>query len=185
LLNRFHAYVINPAKPGETVNLQGAQDLVGFLTSPTVQGVIGGYLASAGKSPGPPFVPDAAPPISAAPSATSVGAGSQVTVTGSVADPEPGYPGLAGQPVIVRAAGGGQLASGLLDAGDRFSISFVPPVSGSYEVATAAISRLIEPAALPPFGDLLAPGAAAPFDRHARLARRAARRHRPAGSPHR
>jgi hypothetical protein len=43
------------------------------------------------------------------------------------------------------------------------SISFVPPASGSYEVATAAISRLIGPTATPPFGDMLTPAAAPPF----------------------
>ena len=163
LLTHFHAYMINPAKSGETVNLQGARDLVGFLASPFGQGQIGSYLASAGKSPGAPFKPDAAPAVTAAPSTTSVRAGSPVTVTGSVSDPEPGYPGLAGQPVIVRGPGGGQLASGLIDAHGGYSVAFTPPASGSYEVAVPAISRLVEPAAVPPFGDLLAPTASAPF----------------------
>lgn len=163
LLARFDGYVIDPAKPGETVNLQGARDLIGFLTSPAEQAQIAGYLRTVPKSPGAPFTPDAAPAITAVPSTTSVSAGRPVTVSGSVADPEPGYPGFPGQSVIVRAAGGTQVASGLLDSSDRFSVSFVPPASGSYEVATAPISRLVQPTAVPPFGDRLTPAASAPF----------------------
>jgi hypothetical protein len=163
LLAHFHAYAINPAKPGEAVNLQGAQDLLGFLTSPSVQVEIKNYLATAPHSPGAPFVSDAAPALTATPSATSVAAGASVTVSGSVSDPEPGYPGLAGQPVAVRAVGGTPLASGLVDAHGGYSIAFDPPASGTYEIATSTISRLIEPGAAPPFGDQLAPAASAPF----------------------
>jgi ABC-type tungstate transport system permease subunit len=163
LLTRFHGYVINPAKAGETVNLQGAQDLIGFLTSPAEQAQIALYLKSAPGSPGAPFTPDAAPQVTATPSAASVAAGSPVIVNGGVADPEPGYPGLAGQQIFVQATGGAPLASSLLDAGDRYSVSFVPPASGSYEVTTPEISRLVEPAAAPPFGDLLTPAASVPF----------------------
>jgi ABC-type tungstate transport system permease subunit len=162
-LAAYHAYVINPATLGETVNLAGAQALVSFLTAPAEQAQIGAYLRSAPRSLGAPVSPDAAPGVTAAPSESSVGAGGSITVSGSVADPEPGYPGLGGQTVVVRAVGGGQAGSGLIDASGGYSVSFVPPASGSYEVATGEISRLVEPTAAPPFGDQLAPAASAPF----------------------
>jgi len=161
LLVRLDGYVIDPAKPGEAVNLAGAQALVGFLTSPAEQAQIGDYLKTVPKSPGAPFVPDAIPSITASPSAAAVLAGSPVMVSGAVADPEPGYPGLSGRPVIVRAADGAQVGSGLLDASDHFSLSFVPPAGGTYQVTTPAIARLITPA--PPFGDTLGPASSAPF----------------------
>src|SRR6202012_809132 len=31
LINYFHVYIINPSKPGETVNMTAAQDFVSFL----------------------------------------------------------------------------------------------------------------------------------------------------------
>ena len=37
LINYFHVYIINPNKPGETVNLTAAKDFVSFLTSSTFQ----------------------------------------------------------------------------------------------------------------------------------------------------
>jgi tungstate transport system substrate-binding protein len=161
-LTRFHGFVVNPAKVSG-VNLAGAQAFISFVTSPAEQAQIGAYLKSAPRSPGPAFVPDAAPLISATPSTSTGVAGSAVTVGGAVADPEPGAPGLAGQSVVVRAVGGVPIASGLIDVTGHYSVTFVPPASGSYEVATAPISRLLDATAVPPFGDVLAASASAPF----------------------
>ena len=36
LINYFHAYIINPAKPNEQINLPAAKDLLNLLTSPVV-----------------------------------------------------------------------------------------------------------------------------------------------------
>ena len=44
LINYFHVYIINPSKPGETVNLTAAQDFVSFLTSPAFQSQLKTYL---------------------------------------------------------------------------------------------------------------------------------------------
>ena len=47
LINYFHAYIINPDKPGETVNVTAAQDFVNFLTSPAFQSQLKNYLPAA------------------------------------------------------------------------------------------------------------------------------------------
>ena len=65
LINYFHAYIINPSKPGETVNLPAAQDFVNFLTSPAFQSQLKTYLADDGDPGGPPFVADASPNLTA------------------------------------------------------------------------------------------------------------------------
>ena len=44
LTNYFHIYIINPSKPGETVNLTAAQDFMNFITSSTIQSELKGYL---------------------------------------------------------------------------------------------------------------------------------------------
>ena len=61
LINYFHVYIINPNKPGETVNVTAAKDFVNFLTSTAVQGELKNYLANTGDPGGPPFVADASP----------------------------------------------------------------------------------------------------------------------------
>ena len=47
LINYFHAYIINPNSPGETVNLPAAQDFINLLTSSAVQAQLKYYLADA------------------------------------------------------------------------------------------------------------------------------------------
>ena len=57
LINYFHGYIINPSKPGQTVNLPAAQDFLNYITSPTVQAQVAAYL----QSQGTPFKPTASP----------------------------------------------------------------------------------------------------------------------------
>ena len=94
LINYFHAYIINPNKPGETVNLTAAQDFVNFITSPTLQSQLKGYLAEHGRSRGSPRSwPTPRRRSRRPPSATTVAGGKPVTVTGTVTNNEPGYAG--------------------------------------------------------------------------------------------
>ncbi len=163
LVKYFHAYVINPAKPGETVNLQAAQDFVGLLTSHALQSRVSNYLTEPG---GGPFAATASPLVSASPSSASVGAGGSVSVTGGLLNAEPGFPKLAGQAVTVEsvsAAGPQPVVSGLTNAEGQYTLVFTPPVSGSYEVATGPISQIEFAGIEPPFSDLLSPGVSAPF----------------------
>jgi ABC-type tungstate transport system permease subunit len=161
----FHAYVINPAKPGETVNLAAAQDFVSLLTSPALQAQMANYLVSPSDPGGAPIRPDASPTITSTPTATLDSAGQPVSVSGTLTNSEPGYPVLAGQEVTVdRIVAGAPvaLASGLTNFSGAYSVTFTPPASGSYEVSTGALSQ-IEMAGVEPFGDVLAPAASAPF----------------------
>ena len=61
LINYFHVYIINPAKPSETVNLQGAQDFVSVLTSSAFQSQLKTYLNTTTDPGGAPFKPTASP----------------------------------------------------------------------------------------------------------------------------
>ena len=65
LTNYFHAYVINPSKPNETVNLTAAQAFVNLITSPDLQGQLQFYLNSTTDPAGAPFIADASPTITA------------------------------------------------------------------------------------------------------------------------
>jgi ABC-type tungstate transport system permease subunit len=163
LVKYFHAYMINPAKPGEIVNLQAAQDFVGLLTSPTLQSRLSSYLAEPG---GGPFAATASPFVSASPSSVSTDVGGTVSVTGDMLNAEPGFPSLAGQTVTlerVSSAGPQPVVSGLTNAAGQYMLAFTPPVSGSYEVATGPISQVEIAGLEPPFSDLLSPGISAPF----------------------
>jgi ABC-type tungstate transport system permease subunit len=163
LVKYFHAYVINPAKPGETVNLQAAQDFIGLLTSPTLQSRVSSYLTEPG---GGPFAATASPFVSASPSSASVDAGGTVSVTGGLFNAESGFPKLAGETVTVErvsSAGPQPVVSGLTNADGQYTLAFTPPVSGSYEVATGPISQVELAGLEPPFSDLLSPGVSAPF----------------------
>ena len=59
LINYFHGYIINPNKPGQTVNLPAAQAFLNYITSPTVQAQVAAYLEGHGN----PFTPTASPLI--------------------------------------------------------------------------------------------------------------------------
>jgi ABC-type tungstate transport system permease subunit len=164
LVNYFHAYIINPSKPGESVNLPAAQAFVNLLTSQSFQSQLKNYLA-ASDSGGPPFKADASPIITASGIPHNYFAGKPAKVTGTVTNAQPGYPVLAGKPVSVDEVVGGlsiPVASGKTSSSGGYSISFVPPVNGSYEVVTPQIAQIENASLSPPFGDLLSPAATTP-----------------------
>jgi hypothetical protein len=85
-----------------------------------------------------------------------------VTVTGQVTNNEIGYPAVNTQPVSVDELGSLtpiSVASGTTDATGRYSITFTPHSSGSYQVSTGAISQIEDATLSPPYGDILSPGA--------------------------
>jgi tungstate transport system substrate-binding protein len=170
LINYFHAYVLNPATV-PNVNVTAAQDFVNFLTSPTVQNELQNYLPTSvtGDPAGPPFVATANPTITVnAPGIPATySAGTPVTITGSVVNKELGFPVLNGVPVTVDQVvnGLGVAVPGAIattDVNGNFALSFTPPVNGSYEVTTQAISKVENATLTPPFGDLLSPSASTP-----------------------
>jgi hypothetical protein len=126
LINYFHAYIINQAtvqsKTGSsaiTVNLPAAQDLISLLTSASFQSQLASYLTYKGStasnltslnqidSGGAPFIGDASPTITASIPSDRVSYGGSLTATGTVTNPEPGYPALGDQPVTVDEIEGG------------------------------------------------------------------------------
>ncbi|MGA2927235.1 MAG: hypothetical protein ABSG43_14790, partial [Solirubrobacteraceae bacterium] len=163
LVNYFHVYIVNPSKPGETVNLPAAQDFVNFLTSPALQAQLKTYLPTADPA-GPPFIADASPIITESGIQSHYKAGKPVTVTGTVTNAEPGYPALVGKTVSVDQIVAGlpvAVASGTTTADGAYTIRFSPPATGSYEVSTGQISQIENATLSPPYGDLLSPGATA------------------------
>jgi ABC-type tungstate transport system permease subunit len=165
LINYFHAYIINPAKPGETVNVTAAQDFMDFITSPAIQSELKGYLTgSPGDNGTPVFVASASPKIAASGFPSKVAAGKTVTVTGTLTQPQVGYPALAGQTVSVNELEGLTsipVASGKTDANGNYSITFTPPSSGSYQAATGSISQIENATLNPTYGDILSPSSTA------------------------
>ena len=165
LVNYFHGYIINPGKPNQSINLPAAKDFIAYITSPSVQAQVGQYLASAAG--GAPFKPTASPIVTTSriPSAFFAKSGKKLTVSGSLTDAQPGYPVLSGQPVSVAMTTGGvplTVATGKTDSTGKYSISFIPPATGSYEVSTGQISQIVDSALNPPFGNLLSPAATTP-----------------------
>jgi tungstate transport system substrate-binding protein len=163
LINYFHAYIINPSAPGETVNLTAAQDFISFITSPTIQSELKGYLAGTpGDGGGPPFVADASPAITAAGLPATITAGKPVTVTGTITNLEPGFPALADQTVSIDELEGFSsvaVASAKTSATGGYSITFTPPSSGSYQASSGEISQVEDASLNPVYGDLLSPAA--------------------------
>jgi ABC-type tungstate transport system permease subunit len=168
LVNYFHAYVINPSKPGETVNLTAAQDFVNFLTSPALQSQLKVYLDDLDPKidpAGAPFVADASPDLTASGFPSTNNGGSSVTVTGQLTNAEVGYPALANKTVNVDELVGGvpvPVKSGTTNSSGGYSITFVPPSSGSYQVSTGQIQMIEDTSLSPVFGDLLSPAATDP-----------------------
>lgn len=163
LTNYFHAYIIDPSKPGEAVNLTAAQAFVNFLTSPALQAQLKTYLPNADPG-GAPFVA-AASPIIAAKLPATYKAGKATTIRGTLTNAEVGYPALADKPVSIDRVVNNlsvPVATAFTDAKGAFSIKFVPPVSGSYELTTSQISQLEDTSLTPAFGDLLSPAATTP-----------------------
>jgi ABC-type tungstate transport system permease subunit len=165
LINYFHAYVINPSKPNEAVNLTAAQDFVDLITSPALQAQLAKYLDDTSDSAGAPFIADASPDITEAGLPTTATAGSKVTVTGTVTNAELGYPALGGVAVSVDELIAGQpvpVASGTTNSDGTYTLSFKPKSAGAYEVTTPQI-KMVENAYLnPQFGDILSPAATSP-----------------------
>ena len=164
LINYFHGYIINPAKPGQQINLPAAKDFMNYITSPLVQAQVGQYLASAHLAGGAPFKPTASPILTSSrlPGTFIATAGKKLTVTGTLTNAQPGYPVLSGKPVAIDKVVNGlpvSVATGKTNSQGKYSISFVAPTTGSYQVATAQISQVEEPNLNPVFGDVLSPSA--------------------------
>ena len=169
LVNYFHAYVLNPAKV-PNVNVTAAQDFVNFLTSPTVQNELATYLPTSvtGDPGGPPFVATANPTVTiTAPGIpASFTAGKPVTLTGNIANKEPGFPALNGVTVSLAQVVNGLPvavpgATATTDANGNYTLSFNPTSSGSYEITTPTISKVEDATLNPVFGDVLSPSASA------------------------
>ena len=175
LANLFHAYIVAPGRPGETVDLPAARDFLDLLTSPALQRRVSGYLARS-PSGGAPFTGDAAPRLTVSLRPRVVPAGGRVTVTGTLVNAEPGYRPPAGQPVTVDELEAGlpvPVARGRTGAGGRFRLRFTPLASGLYQAVTPQLAQVEIPALHPPFGDLLSPAASAPVRVTVRGRRRA------------
>ena len=165
LTNYFHVYIINPSKPGETVNLTAAHDFVSLLTSQAFQASLKTYLPTA-DSGGPPFVADASPNLKVSSGLPkNYHAGKPLTVKGTLVNAEPGYPALAHQTVNVDQIVGGvplTVATGKTNPTGGYSIKFTPTSSGQYQVSTPQLS-VIENATLNPvYGDILSPASTSP-----------------------
>ena len=165
LVNYFHVYIINPTKPGETVNLTAAQDFVSFLTSQAFQSQLKSYLPTTDPA-GPPFVADASPNLKVSSGLPkNYHAGKPLKVTGTLVNAEPGYPALAGQTVNVDQIVGGvplTVAHGKTNSTGAYSIKFTPTSTGSYEVSTGQISMIENATLNPQYGDILSPAATSP-----------------------
>lgn len=183
LINYFHAYIINQAKvqaatssSAPTVNLPAAQDLITLLTSPSFQASLQNYLAVTGTTSsnltpinpldtgGAPFIGDASPAISELGLSGAHRYGSTVTVTGTVTNPEPGYPVLANQQVSVDEIVAGipiAVATGTTGATGAYTITFSPKTTGQYQVETGSLTPVENAALSPTFSDTLSPGASA------------------------
>ncbi len=165
LINYFHAYIINPAKPNEQINLPAATDLLNLITSPSFQAQLKGYLANTSDADGAPFKPDASPIITETGIPRSYHAGRRVTVTGTVTNAQPGWPTPSGETVSVSEIEGGlpvPVASAKASMDGSYRIGFRPTSSGTYEVTTPQIAQVEVATISPVFGDLLSPGASAP-----------------------
>jgi len=161
LVNYFHAYIINPSKPGQTVNLTAARDFLDLLTSQAEQAKLKNYLPNADPG-GPPFVADASPIITATGFPRTYRAGKPLTITGTVTNAQPGYPVIAHKNVQINEIVAGvpvPMATGRTNAAGQFSVRFTPTSTGPYDVSTNQIIMIENPNLNPVFGDLLSPAA--------------------------
>ncbi len=167
LTNYFHVYIINPSKPGETVNLTAAQNFVSLLTSQAFQSTLKTYLPTADPA-GPPFVADASPNLTVSSGLPkNYHAGKALTAKGTLVNAEPGYPALAGQTVNVDEIVGGvplTVASGKTNSTGGYSIKFTPTSSGQYQVSTPQISMIENATLNPVYGDILSPASTSPVN---------------------
>ena len=78
---------------------------------------------------------------------------------------EPGFPAPSGATVTVNEVKGAlvvPVATGTTNSSGQFTITFVPPTTGSYEVSTGQISMIENSTLNPPYGDILSPAATTP-----------------------
>ncbi|GAC1608811.1 MAG: hypothetical protein NVS3B26_07290 [Mycobacteriales bacterium] len=167
LVNSFHAYAVNPAKfsgnAAAGINRVAATAFLNWITSPPAQAAVGAYLSSGGR---PPFLPDAAPALSAGAIPRAVVAGTSVSVTGRLANVAPNTPPLANQPVtlLARAAQDGAstaVASTTTDAAGGFRFTVTPTRSATYTLSTGRLAQVEDASLSPSFADLLAPSSLA------------------------
>src|SRR6478672_4201521 len=159
LINYFHVYVINPSKPGETVNLTAAQDFVSFLTSQAFQAQLKSYLPTVDPG-GPPFKADASPKLTVSGLTTNYHAKQPMTVKGTVLNAQPGFPAPSGATVNVQQIVGGQpltVASAKTNPAGAYRLKFTPTSTGSYQVSTGQVSQIEIPTLNPAYGDILSP----------------------------
>jgi tungstate transport system substrate-binding protein len=158
LVNNFHAYIINPTKPGESVNLPAAQFFVNLITSAGIQSAIGEYLA--GSFGGNPYTAAAAPVITTKPLPEKLTASGPLTITGTVSNAQPGYPAPSGVVVTLRRVSGDEsfaVASAKTSSTGAFTIKTPLVTEGTYKLTTPQFSQVELPTLSPPFGDILAP----------------------------
>jgi hypothetical protein len=161
LVNYFHGYIINPSKPGQTVNLPAAQDFLNLITSPAIQSQLASYLAHTGDPGGAPFKADASPLITTKkPLPKKYTASKPATLTGSVANAQPGYPAPNGIRVTVNRVVGSvsiPVASAKTNKKGAFTLTFTPPATGRYTLSTPQFGQIENATLNPQYGDLLSP----------------------------
>jgi tungstate transport system substrate-binding protein len=164
LVNYFHGYIINPSKPGQTVNLTAAQDFLNLITSPPVQAAVAAYLNS--SAGGAPFTPSASPLITTKKRLPSKYTDSgPLTITGTVANAQVGYPAPNGVRVTLDRVSGDltlPVASAKTNAKGAFTIKTELPTKGSYVLSTPQFSQVENATLSPPFGDTLSPAETSP-----------------------
>jgi tungstate transport system substrate-binding protein len=161
LVSNFHAYIINPAQPGQSVNLSAAQFFVNLIQSAPIQSAIGTYLA--GSYGGNPYTAGASPVITTTKAlpATFTASG-PLTVSGTVSNGLPGYPPLSGVVVTLRRTSGDTsfaVATAKTSSTGAFKITTPLLTKGSYSLTTPQFSQVELPTITPTFGDIIAPGA--------------------------
>ena len=151
LTNPFDVYIVNPTKvTNVTINVEGAEALVEYLTSEGFQK----KLASFPNSASPAFFADAHSVVAAKPtfSTRTVRANAPLAFSGTLASALPGAPILAGQPVRLQ-----RLVS--LDAKEgpvyRTIAHGVTSATGAYKLRTHAAHggtlRVLTPQSYPSF----------------------------------
>jgi tungstate transport system substrate-binding protein len=146
LTNPFTAYAVDPAKvPG--VNVRGARAFLDFLTSVTFQSLLSGYPSFAS----PAFFADARPRIGITAQRLPIrsNAGSSISISGTVSNPLPGAPAVAGQTVLLQRApqiGPRELpiyetlASGKTDGSGAFAVDAPATAEGRLRILFPATS---------------------------------------------
>jgi ABC-type tungstate transport system permease subunit len=159
LVNYFHGYIINPSKPGQTVNLPAAQDFLNLITSPTIQSQLANYLAS--SAGGAPFTADASPLITTTKKLPKKYTASKpLDISGTVANAQPGYPALVGVVVTLNHVAGSvsvPVATAKTSKKGAFTMKVTLPASGSYTFSTPQFSQIEDATLNPVYGDTLSP----------------------------